>query len=51
MCWSTKDYDRPWWPERPVFGTVRYLSSQNTARKMNVQDYLRKYAAAPSQKV
>jgi deoxyribodipyrimidine photo-lyase len=36
-------YDRPWGPERPVFGTVRYLSSENTARKLRVRRYLERY--------
>jgi deoxyribodipyrimidine photo-lyase len=37
-------YDRPWGPERPIFGTVRYMSSDNTARKLKVRNYLEKYA-------
>ncbi len=27
-------YDRAWGPERPIFGTIRYMSSDNTARKL-----------------
>jgi hypothetical protein len=27
-----------------VFGTVRYMSSENTARKMPVRSYIRRYA-------
>ena len=42
--WSLGRYDRPWPPERPVFGTVRYMSSENTARKLAVKSYLRRYA-------
>ncbi|MDD5088664.1 MAG: deoxyribodipyrimidine photolyase, partial [bacterium] len=42
--WVLGRYDRPWGPERPVFGTVRYMSSENTARKFRVQEYLRRYA-------
>jgi len=42
--WSLGRYDRPWPPERPVFGTVRYMSSENTARKLAVKAYLRRYA-------
>ncbi len=34
----------PWPPERPIFGTVRYMSSENTARKMPTKEYLRRYA-------
>jgi deoxyribodipyrimidine photo-lyase len=45
IFWILGRYDRPWGPERPIFGTVRYMSSANTARKMNVRPYLAKYAA------
>lgn len=44
ILWCLGRYDRPWGPERPIFGTVRYMSSQNTARKVRVSDYLRRYA-------
>ena len=37
IFWCLGRYDRPWGPERPVFGTVRYMSSENTARKFNDQ--------------
>ena len=43
ILWVLGKYDRPWAPERPVFGQVRYMSSDNTARKFRLQDYLRKY--------
>lgn len=46
VFWTLGRYDRPWGPERPLFGKVRYMSSKNTARKVRVQDYLRRYAAA-----
>ncbi len=41
--WSLGRYDRPWPPERPVFGTVRYMSSENAARKLELDDYVRRY--------
>jgi deoxyribodipyrimidine photo-lyase len=44
IFWVLGRYDRPWGPERPIFGTVRYLSSENTARKLRVRDYVRRYA-------
>ncbi|HMD40962.1 MAG TPA: hypothetical protein VKH15_16875 [Candidatus Acidoferrum sp.] len=47
IFWCLGRYDRPWGPERPIFGTVRYMSSENTARKFSVKNYLRKYAAGP----
>ncbi|HWU39635.1 MAG TPA: hypothetical protein VN203_18450, partial [Candidatus Acidoferrum sp.] len=34
IFWVLGRYDRPWGPERPVFGKVRYMSSENTARKV-----------------
>lgn len=46
ILWTLGRYDRPWAPERPIFGTVRYMSSENTARKMPVRSYIRRYAPA-----
>lgn len=46
IFWTLGRYDRPWAPERPVFGTVRYMSSDNTARKMSVRSYIQRYAPA-----
>ena len=28
IFWVLGRYDRPWGPERPIFGTVRYMSSR-----------------------
>lgn len=43
IFWCLGRYDRPWRPERPIFGTIRYMSSENTARKFSVKNYLREY--------
>lgn len=43
IFWVLGRYDRAWGPERPIFGTVRYMSSTNTARKWHVTEYLRRY--------
>jgi len=43
IFWCLGRYDRPWGPERPVLGTVRYMSSENTARKFNVRGYVQEY--------
>ncbi len=43
IFWVLGRYDRPWGPERPVFGKVRYMSSENTARKLRVHEYLSRY--------
>ncbi|MFO0870848.1 MAG: deoxyribodipyrimidine photolyase [Pirellulales bacterium] len=43
--WVLGRFDRAWGPVRPVYGTVRYMSSANTARKVNVRGYLARYGA------
>jgi deoxyribodipyrimidine photo-lyase len=43
IFWVLGRYDRPWHPQRPVFGSVRYMSSANTARKMRVKQYVTRY--------
>jgi deoxyribodipyrimidine photo-lyase len=43
IFWCLGRYDRPWGPERKIFGKVRYMSSENTARKFSVQGYLERY--------
>ncbi|UCF37340.1 MAG: deoxyribodipyrimidine photolyase, partial [Acidobacteriota bacterium] len=40
IFWVMGRYDRPWGPERPIFGKVRYMSSENTARKFKVERYI-----------
>lgn len=44
IFWCLGRYDRPWGPERPIFGTVRYMSSENTARKHRVKQFIAHYA-------
>lgn len=43
--WTLGRYDRPW-PERPVYGTVRCMTSASTARKFHVKNYIAEYAPA-----
>ena len=40
ILWCFGLFDRPWAPERPVFGTIRYMSSDNTAKKFKLDAYL-----------
>jgi len=49
IFWCLGRYDRPWGPERPIFGTVRYMSSENTARKHRVKAFIERYASAAKQ--
>ena len=44
IFWVFGRYDRPWGPERPVFGTVRYMSSANTVRKLRMKRWLARYS-------
>jgi deoxyribodipyrimidine photo-lyase len=48
ILWCFGLFDRPWWPEREVFGSVRYMSSENTARKFDLQPYYRYVATLPT---
>jgi deoxyribodipyrimidine photo-lyase len=41
-------YDRAWGPERDIFGKVRYMTSENTARKVRVKQYVEKYQSQNS---
>jgi deoxyribodipyrimidine photo-lyase len=43
LGWVLGRFDRPWGPERPIFGTVRYMTSANTARKFDLAGYLKRY--------
>jgi deoxyribodipyrimidine photo-lyase len=40
MFWILGRYDRPWAPQRPVFGSVRYMTSAATKRKLRLKSYL-----------
>lgn len=44
IAWCLGRFDRPWGPERPIFGKIRYMSSENTARKYKLDGYLARYA-------
>ncbi|MFO0945234.1 MAG: deoxyribodipyrimidine photolyase [Planctomycetota bacterium] len=43
IFWVLGRYDRPWGPERPIFGKIRYMSSENTARKVRVDAYVARH--------
>ena len=43
IFWVLGRYDRPWGPERPVFGTVRYMTSDSAARKLRLKGFLKRY--------
>ena len=41
-AWVLGRYDRPW-PRRPIFGTVRYMSSASARRKLKMKRFLEQY--------
>lgn len=43
IFWTLGRYDRPWAPERPIFGKIRYMSTRNTERKLRLRKYLERY--------
>jgi deoxyribodipyrimidine photo-lyase len=45
IFWCLGRYDRPWGPEREVFGKIRFMTCANTARKLKLGPYLDAYAA------
>ncbi len=44
IFWVLGRFDRAWGPERAVYGKIRYMSSENTARKVRVKEYMQRYA-------
>jgi deoxyribodipyrimidine photo-lyase len=43
FAWVLGRYDRPW-PERPVFGTIRYMTSASAQRKLRMKRFLAAYS-------
>ena len=44
IFWTLGRYDRAWGPKRPVFGSVRYMTSDSTRKKLHLSQYLRRFA-------
>ncbi len=45
IFWVLGRYDRAWGPERPIFGKIRYMSSDNTKKKIRMTRYLATFGA------
>lgn len=43
IFWVLGRYDRAWGPERPIFGKLRYMTSENTKKKLKMTAYLRRF--------
>jgi deoxyribodipyrimidine photo-lyase len=50
IFWVLGRYDRAWGPERDVFGQIRYMTSDSTARKLSLKNYLLRYGPVRSAK-
>jgi len=48
ILWCFGLFDRPWFPERPVLGRVRYMTSESTAKKFSLGAYLRFVESLPT---
>jgi deoxyribodipyrimidine photo-lyase len=46
IFWCLGRFDRPWAPERPIFGVIRYMSSESARRKLKVNAYVERWAPA-----
>jgi deoxyribodipyrimidine photo-lyase len=44
IFWCLGRFDRAWGPERPIFGKVRFMSSESTKRKLKLKGYLERYS-------
>ena len=47
IFWVLGRYDRAWGPERPVFGKLRYMTSESAKRKLRLSGYLDRYGDQP----
>ena len=45
VFWTLGRYDRAWGPERKIYGKIRYMTSENTAKKFKLDSYLEKYGS------
>ncbi|MEZ4441206.1 MAG: deoxyribodipyrimidine photolyase [Polyangiaceae bacterium] len=43
IFWVLGRYDRAWGPERPIFGKLRYMTSDSTRKKLHLGGYLERW--------
>ncbi len=51
IFWCLGRYDRAWGPERPIFGKIRYMSSDSTRRKLDAKAYIAEFSASRQQEI
>lgn len=45
IMWTLGRFDRPWGPVRNIFGTIRYMSSDATRKKLDLDRWLARWSA------
>jgi deoxyribodipyrimidine photo-lyase len=43
ISWVFGRFDRAWGPERPIFGKIRYMTSENTKKKLHLERWLARF--------
>ena len=43
ILWVLGRYDRAWGPKRPIFGSVRYMTSESASKKLRLKKYLDRF--------
>ncbi len=51
IFWVLGRYDRAWGPERPVFGKIRFMSSDSTRKKLKLKGYLERYSPSDTDRL
>jgi deoxyribodipyrimidine photo-lyase len=49
IFWCLGRYDRPWAPKRPIFGSIRFMSSASAQRKLKLREYLKHWNATANE--
>jgi len=44
IFWVLGRHDRAWGPERPVFGKVRYMTTESARRKLKLKNYISRWS-------
>lgn len=47
IFWVLGRYDRAWGPKREVFGSIRYMTSDSTRKKLKLSKYLERFGDRP----
>lgn len=45
IFWVLGRYDRAWGPKRPIFGSLRYMTSDSARKKLRLNGYLKRFQA------